>query len=225
MSGSGPTECGHDEGDCGLHRRAGHTVSVPRSWQFRAAVVSIVGALTLTACSGGTNAVDQTAGGQYRFVGVTPRGKTIPVSQRKLVKDDVTAPYLDGNGTFQLGQLKGQVVVLNFWATYCGPCVTESPAYDKIYRAMKAQGVTFVGIDVKEVSRSVVRAFVTDNSISYPIVYDQIGKTALQLGNVPASSLPSTVVIDREGKVAAVYVGAVQTGDLQPVLTSLVTEK
>lgn len=182
------------------------------------------GALVLSGCSGGDNAVDQTAGGQFRYVGATARGKTIPVRERKSA-GNAGAPYLDGNGEFRLSGLKGRVVVLNYWATYCGPCVTESPAFDKIYRATKAQGVTFVGIDVKEVSRSKAKAFVTDNDISYPIVYDQTAKTALQLGRVPASSLPSTIVIDRQGRVAAVYVGAVQTGDLTPVLTSLVGEK
>ena len=134
--------------------------------RIRSAAALVAGALSvsgLVACSGGDNAVDQTANGQFRYVGATPKGTTIPEDERKVVGDNVTAPYLDGSGDFVLSARKGQVVVLNFWATYCGPCVTESPAFDKIYRSMKAQGVDFVGIDVKEVSKSKAKAFVADN--------------------------------------------------------------
>lgn len=199
--------------------RSGAGVAVLR---VAAGVIAV--SLALTACSGGDNAVDQTAGGQFRYVGSTAKGKTIPEADRKSA-GNATATYLDGTGQFELAALKGQVVVLNYWATYCGPCVTESPAFDKLYRANKAQGVTFVGIDVKEVSRSKARAFVADNDITYPMVYDQTARTALQIGRVPAAALPSTVVVDRQGRVAAVYVGAVQAGDLQPVLTSLIAQK
>jgi peroxiredoxin len=204
-----------------------HTVEVLDSRLARALELGaalLVGALAIAGCSGGTNAVDQTAGGQFRYVGSQVKGTIIKAEDRKTA-GDATAPFLNGSGDFRLSSVKGQVAVLNFWATYCGPCVTESPAFDKLYRATKATGVTFVGIDVKDVSKSKAKAFIADNDISYPIVYDQTAKTALQLGRVPASSLPSTVVIDKLGRVAAVYVGAVQAGDLAPVLTTLVDEK
>jgi peroxiredoxin len=180
--------------------------------------------LVVGGCSGGSNAVDQTAGGQYRYVGVTTKGETIPLDKRKTA-GDATATLLDTGAAWSLDSLRGQVVVLNYWATYCGPCVTETPAFDKLYRATKSDGVTFVGVNVKDLSKSKSKAFIQDLQVTYPIVWDQTGATLLQIGRVPSVALPQTVVIDRQGKVAAVYSGAVASGDLQPVLEQLVAGK
>jgi thiol-disulfide isomerase/thioredoxin len=180
-------------------------------------------ALLGSACSGGTDAVDQSAGGQYRYVGATPKGKTIAEAKRKPA-GPATGTLLDGGG-WTLNSLKGQVVVLNYWATWCAPCRIETPNLQKVYTAWKPKGVTFVGIDVKEANRSPVQAFVKDNAVTYPVVFDEGAKTALQIGHLPLQGLPNTVVIDKQGRVAAVYVGNVLPADLEPVLASLTTER
>src|SRR6266516_1782114 len=177
-----------------------------------------------TACSTGTDAVDQSAGGQFRFPGATPAGKTIAVANRKAV--GTVSGELLGGGTFDLAAQKGKVVVLNFWSSYCGPCRTESPNFDAIYRAMKADGVEFVGLDVKEVNRDAPESFIRDFKITYPSVWDPKAKTALQLGKLPVSTagLPWTAIVDRQQRVAAVYVGEVLPADVKPALTSLLAE-
>jgi thiol-disulfide isomerase/thioredoxin len=180
-------------------------------------------ALLGSACSGGTDAVDQTAGGQYRYVGATPKGKTIAEAKRKPA-GPATGMLLDGGG-WTLKSLKGQVAVLNYWATWCAPCRIETPNLQKVYAAWKPKGVAFVGIDVKEANRSPVIAFVKDNAVTYPIIFDEGAKTALQIGHLPLQGLPNTVVIDKQGRVAAVYVGNVLPADLEPVLASLTTER
>jgi thiol-disulfide isomerase/thioredoxin len=180
-------------------------------------------ALLGSACSGGTDAVDQSAGGQYRYVGATPKGKTIAEAKRKPAGP--TSGTLLGGGGWTLNSLKGQVVVLNYWATWCAPCRIETPNLQKVYTAWKPKGVTFVGIDVKEANRSPVQAFVKDNAVTYPIVFDEGAKTALQIGHLPLQGLPNTVVIDKQGRVAAVYVGNVLPADLEPVLASLTTQR
>jgi thiol-disulfide isomerase/thioredoxin len=180
-------------------------------------------ALLGSACSGGTNAVDQSAGGQYRYVGATPKGETIAEAKRKPA-GAAAGTLLDGGG-WALGSLKGQVVVLNYWATWCAPCRIETPNLQKVYTAWKPKGVNFVGIDVKEANRSPVRAFVKDNAVTYPIVFDEGAKTALQIGHLPLQGLPNTIVIDKQGRVAAVYVGNVLPADLEPVLASLTVER
>ncbi len=177
--------------------------------------------LAATACSTGNDAVDQSAGGQFRFVGATAKGTTIPANDRKTA-GDMHGTLLDG-GSFQLSTDRGKVVVINYWASWCGPCVAETPQLDALYREVKPKGIQFVGVDTKD-EQSAAQAFVTDNHISYPIVFDQNAQTALQLGKVPALSLPFTVVIDKAQRVAAVYVGSVLPADLQPVLTSLNAE-
>ena len=113
---------------------------------------------------------------------------------------------------------------MNFWATWCSPCVTETPQFDSMYRSYKSKGVTFVGIDTKESSRSAPRAFVKDNDISYPIVFDEPGKIATEMGNVPLQGLPTTVLVDKHGKVAAVYLGPLTPKDLEPAVNKLAAE-
>ena len=178
-------------------------------------------ALVLSACTG-KDAVDQSGGSLYQFSSATKLGKTIAVNDRETV-GEVTGTLLSG-GTFDLAADKGKVVVLNFWASWCSPCRIEMPQFDSIYRKMKSDGVTFVGIDTKDGEADAARSFVQDNQISYPIVSDEPGKTALRLGHIPTGSLPFTVVLDKQHRVAAVYIQRLQPADLQPVLTSLVAE-
>jgi thiol-disulfide isomerase/thioredoxin len=177
----------------------------------------------VAACSGGKDAVDQGAGGQFRYHDVTAHGKAIAPADRKAV-GKVSGDLL-GGGPFSLAEQKGKVVVLNFWGSWCGPCQVESPQFDSLYRTVKGQGVEFVGLDVKETTRSKPESFIKDNQITYPNVWDPKAKTAIQLGKVPMVGLPWTVIVDKQQRVAAVYSGPVQPADLRPVLTQLVAER
>ncbi|MDQ2749788.1 MAG: TlpA family protein disulfide reductase [Actinomycetota bacterium] len=187
--------------------------------RFLAAVV--LGGLLSAACTG-KDAVDQGAGGQYRFVQGTGVGKTIAAAQRKPA-GGFTGELLNG-GTLALAQSAGQVTVINFWATWCGPCTVETPQFDAVYRSNKARGVAFIGIDTKETSTGAAKAFIADNDISYPIVSDEKGETAVALGKIPALGLPFTVILDRHQRVAAVYLHSLTAKDLQPVLDMLIAE-
>jgi thiol-disulfide isomerase/thioredoxin len=172
----------------------------------------------LSACSAGKSP-------RYEYDGVTKLGRTIPETERKL-PGNVSAPDLADAKTWTLASLKGQVVVLNMWAVWCTVCQVEAPNFDKIYRAYKPKGVTFVGIDTKDTNtRSDILDWLKLNKVSYPNVYDPLAKTSIELGRVPVLGLPATIVIDKEGRVAAVYDGNVAAGDLDPALNSLLAEK
>ena len=185
-----------------------------------AAFAALAGVLVLTACTG-KDAVSQGDGSLYQFTTANKLGQTISPNDRKAA-GNVTGDLLNG-GTYNLDSDKGKVVVLNFWASWCSPCRTEMPGFDALYRQDKAN-TSFVGIDTKDASESSAKAFVSDNNISYPIVHDEPGKTALELGKIPSGALPFTVVLDKQQRVAAVYLQTLQAADLQPVLTKLAAE-
>ncbi len=185
-----------------------------------AAAVVLTGA---AGCSAGSDAVDQQAGGQFRYVAATSEGTVIPAAARKPA--GAVSGQLLGGGAYRLSDDAGKIVVINFWGSWCGPCQVETPQLDQLYRRVGAQGVQFVGMDVKESSKDAPAAFVKDNGISFPIVYDPNAKTALELGHIPSSGLPVTVVVDRQQRVAAVYLGRVQQADVEHALTALQTEK
>jgi peroxiredoxin len=188
---------------------------------LRTLTALLAAALMLSACAG-SDAVDQTANGTFEFNGATGLGQLIASHDRKPAAD-FKGKLLEG-GSMQLAQTKGKVVVLNYWASWCGPCRTESPQFDLLYRKIKSQGVDFYGIDTKDV-RDKAKQFVRTNDITFPIVYDEAGETAVRLGNLPTVSLPFTVLLDKQGKVAAVYVVRLSYNDLQQSLTKLLAER
>ena len=182
-----------------------------------AAAITAAAALLLSACGTGHNAVDSAAAGQYRFVNATHFGTIIPAPQRKPAAD-LHGTLIDG-GSYDLARHRGHVVLINYWATWCAPCVIESPMLEGVYRTMHSRGVDFVGVDVKD-ERQAAQAFIADKHMTYPMIYDESAKTALQLG-VPTGGLPVTTLIDRAGRVAAVYVGQVHQPDITAALRQL----
>lgn len=185
------------------------------------AVLCAAALAMLVSCTGGTDRVDQLSDTRYRYVSATPKGEVIPPDERKEA-GNVTGTLLDG-AAFSMADHAGDVVFVNFWGSWCGPCVIETPELDKIFRANEARGVLFLGVAVKDVEDS-TQSFVDNNNISYPIIFDFNAKAALQLGNIPMRGLPATVVIDKQGRVAAVFVGAILAGDINPVLETLLAE-
>jgi thiol-disulfide isomerase/thioredoxin len=136
-----------------------------RSLRVRLFIAAVLLVLALPACSGGTDAVDQTAGSEFRFVAGTGKGEVIPNGERRSAPA-VTAPLLDGDSTFALASLVGKVVVLDFWASWCTTCRVESPEVDQFYRAKRASGVEVVGVAMKD-ERRAARAFVDRYKISF----------------------------------------------------------
>ena len=198
----------------------GDTRVVRRSPRLFAVLLTVILA-AVAGCTGGSDAVDQTAGGEFRFVAGTPSGETIGEPDRKAAPD-VTGDLVGGEA-WDLASLRGKVVVLNFWGPWCGPCRVEMPEFDQVARETKARGVEFVGIAIKDDERA-VSAFLKGNDISFPSVFDRPGKTVQRFRDLRVAGFPFTIVIDKQGRVAAVYVTAQVREDIQPVVTRLAAE-
>lgn len=115
-----------------------------------------------------------------------------------------TLRNLDGN-LVSLNSFKGQVVVLNFWATWCVPCRIEMPAFENLYRRYRSEGVTVLGVSLDKGADDKVRQFVEDYKLSFPVLMDSEGDVEKLY---PSVSIPFTFVIDKAGRVVARVDGA-----------------
>ena len=114
------------------------------------------------------------------------------------------APDFSVNGeTFTLSDKKGQVILLNFWATWCSNCVKEMPAIEKLYEEYGNQ-VVIIGVNVGE-DKSTVDAFIDTKNYTLPIAYD----TESNISNLyPSAGIPYTVIIGKDGLVTETFLGA-----------------
>ena len=182
-------------------------------------VTGLVAVLALAGCSAGKDAV--VPGSSFSFV--SPGGKvdiSYDLAQRQ------TAPVLAGEdlmnegNQLSLADFAGKVVVLNLWGQWCGPCRTEAPEMESLAK----QGVQVVGIDVRDPARDVAQDFVRDRQLTYPSIYDPDGRVLLKLTGYPRNIIPSTIVLDKQHRVAAVFLRPVLAQDLLPVTQRLNTE-
>ena len=184
--------------------------------------VLLAGLALLAGCSTGHSAVDVNNGGEFRFVAGTPAGKVIPPHDR------ATAPSFSGTlvdgGHFVSSSLHGKVAVINFWGSWCAPCRVETPEFQQVYTEDAGRGVAFLGINVKD-DEQLAEAYLSSNHITYPSLYDPRGEVALAFRDYPANAIPSTIVLDRQGRVAAVYTAQVEQKDLRAVLDTLTGEE
>jgi peroxiredoxin len=187
----------------------------------RLAVAVGVAALLLTGCSTGASAVDVNNGGEFRFVQGTPAGNVIPAGERAGAPE--FAGTLLGGGDFSSSDLAGHVAVLNFWGSWCAPCRVETPEFQQVYTEVADAGVQFLGLNVKD-TEQLAGAFVASKAITFPSLFDPKGEVALAFRDYPANAIPSTIVLDRAGRVAAVYTGEVRPDDLRTVLQQLIGE-
>jgi peroxiredoxin len=199
----------------------GDTGAVPRLRRLLPVLLTALLA-AVAGCTGGTDAVDQAAGGEFRFVAGTGKGEVIPTADRRSAPA-VTGALL-GGGSWALHAQRGKVVVLNFWGSWCAPCRVETPEFDQAYRATRAAGVEFVGVAVKD-REAAAAAFLADKKISYPSLFDPAGKVILRFRDFRANGFPYTIVVDKQGRVAAVYPTALVREDIEPVVQRLAAEQ
>ncbi|OZD83895.1 protein disulfide reductase [Rhodococcus sp. 05-339-2] len=192
--------------------------------RFLLAVCAASAIALVAGCSTGTDAVAQ--GGTFQFV--SPGGQTdifYEPDERGTI-GELSGPDLMTEGkTTSLSDYDGDVVVLNVWGQWCGPCRGEADDLEDVYEATKSLGVEFLGINVRDESQTAAQDFVVSNNVSYSSIYDPPMRTLTALGGVPTSVIPTTVVLDRQHRVAAVFLRELLAEDLQPVVERVAAEE
>ncbi|RFZ08042.1 Thiol-disulfide oxidoreductase ResA [Mycobacterium marinum] len=190
----------------------------------RLVIAAAVLAALLTGCSG-RDAVVQ--GGTFEFV--SPGGKTDifydPPASRGHPGPLSGPDLIDPDRTLSLDDFAGRVVVVNVWGQWCGPCRAEITQLQQVYDATRAAGASFLGIDVRDNSRAAAQDFVRDRHVTFPSIYDPAMRTLIAFGGkYPTTVIPSTLVLDRQHRVAAVFLRELLAEDLQPVVQRLAQE-
>jgi peroxiredoxin len=191
---------------------------------FTRLTVLIATGTLLAGCAVGKDAVDESA--QYSFV--SPGGKLTffyDPADRKPLADLSGQSLQQPNKTIRISDYSNEVVVVNIWGAWCADCRAEAPELQQVYNQTKSLGVQLLGIDFKDPTRSDALDFMNDYQMNYPSIYDFAGRTLLQLNNFPRSSVPATIVLDRQHRVAAVYLEQVTAAQLLPELQKIAAEK
>lgn len=174
-------------------------------------VLLAAGCSSAAGVGGATGAGDRQQGGASAegtgYVGGDGSVTVVPAAER------AAAPTLQGprlgGGEVSLAELRGKVVVLNVWGSWCPPCRAEAPTLQRVAADMRPQGVRFLGINVRD-NDDAALAFEREYDISYPSLVDRDNSALLRFRDtLPPTAIPSTLVIDRQGRVAARALGPV----------------
>lgn len=164
--------------------------------------VALPSALVLAGCSN-----DVGSSGNQGYVAGKGIITSVKAADRKQ-PGEVAGRTLDGKQV-SLADFRGKVVVVNVWGSWCGPCRAEAPMLAQASRDLAKKGVVFLGIDSRDPSKDAAKAFVRRFDVPYPSLYDQQGSTLLAFrGTLPPNSVPSTVVVDPQGRVSGSVLGS-----------------
>jgi thiol-disulfide isomerase/thioredoxin len=187
-----------------------------------AAVVTAAAALALAGCAGGAIAQSTAESNGTSFVAGS-YDTTVYASRSRQLAPDIKGTTLSGR-KLSLAGYRGDVVVLNFWGSWCGPCRAEAPALAALARRFRSRGVRFLGVDIRD-SRPAADAFEQTFGISYPSLNDPGDELALAFQNtVPPAGIPTTLVIGRSGRIAARIVGQVSYSALSRLIANVSAE-
>ena len=189
--------------------------------RFATTIVALVVALASAGCSSsadaGSGAPDKgfiSGNGTVRVVAPGSRGKPIEFS----------GTTLEG-AHFDVADHRGKVIVVNVWGSWCPPCIAEAPALQRVWEQTESRGVQFVGVDTRD-GRAQALAHQRKHNVTYPSLADEDGRVLLAFrGALPPVAIPSTLVLDRSGRVAARVLGKTSSGVLRGIIDDVLEER
>lgn len=189
-----------------------------------AATTIIATTLSLTACSND----DTTNKQNTTFSFYAPGGQTLiqyPQDERKPLNNFSGESLMHPGETASLDDYDGKVLVLNAWGQWCGPCRTEVDDLETVQENIANKGGAVLGINVRDYSPEVARDFLKDAGVTYDSIYDPPFKTAAALGGVPASVIPTTIILDKQHRPAAVFLREINADEVLNIVEPLLEEQ
>jgi thiol-disulfide isomerase/thioredoxin len=171
-------------------------------------------------CAGGDIAANTAGSNGQSFVSHSYESTFYQVGHRP------AAPAVAGSTTtgktLSLASYRGHTIVLNFWGSWCAPCRSEAPALGQLARTLASKGVRFVGVDIRDQPDS-AQAFMQTFNVGYPSLSDPGDEIALEFhSTVPPAAIPTTLIIDRTGRIAARVFGASSYAQLQALINQVI---
>jgi cytochrome c biogenesis protein CcmG, thiol:disulfide interchange protein DsbE len=151
--------------------------------------------------------------------GTRQSGGIRAAAERRVMPELVMA-QLDG-GTWRMVDHRGQVVLVNYWATWCEPCWEETPGLIRLARELGPKGLAVVGVAIDEGGREKVKKFVDEFHVPYPVALPE-RMSQMEYG---MEGVPTTILVDKQGRVAKTYVGAVRQADFKSDVEVLLDER
>jgi len=176
-----------------------------RAGRIVAAGFAVAALLTVSACGSSAAPGSSAAGATTKFYAAGSRSPAPAVTGSLL-----------GGGAFDLRAQQGHVVVVNFWESYCAPCRVEAADLESL---SQSSGAVFIGVNVND-DQDKATAYEQAHKITYPSIFDPGGRVMLAFSGLPMTSVPSTIVIDPDGKVAAIHLDSVSSAELSAMIDS-----
>lgn len=200
-------------------------MSQTRAFRHRPALLIALLAAGASALAGCTDDKAGSSSGDTKFVQGTGKITEVKRSERQKAPD-ISGKGVDGKH-LELSDYKGKIVVLNVWGSWCAPCRAEAPNLAKVANETEGKDVQFVGINTRDLDRANAKAFERNYDIGYPSFYDPSGKLILRFpkGSLSPQAIPSTLILDRDGKIAVRALKELGEKELRSALDPLTAEK
>ncbi len=192
-----------------------------RRLRVRLGAAAAAALVALTGCAGGGE-VDSGENEDERFIEGDGSSTAYEPADREAAPE-VSGETLDGDNV-NLADHHGEVLVLNIWASWCGPCREETPVLTEVHDEFADDDLTFLGVNIKD-DRTAAEAFANNHDLAYPSLYDQPGEVPLAFRDtVPPKAIPSTLVIDRDGRIAGRIIGPTTYNQLKDLVVPVLDE-